>query len=131
MTKNGTQPWATAGDAGWTNIVAWTPNTGTYPGSSVVSDRLVVQGAKAAATVSAAAAFSGGSFARAHRIRLVDQTGAQIGTPGATVNADSGTCQVTATGVDLTGITSIGLQMTGTDNWCGTLANTGTALAIT
>lgn len=132
MTKNGTQTWATGGTSSWTTITTWTANTGTYPGSSITSNRLVVQGSKTNATLTANAAFTGGTFSRAHRIRLVDQSGTQIGSVGATVSADSGTCTCTVTGVNLATITSVGVEMAGTDAWCGTLSSgSGTFLTIT
>lgn len=108
MSKNGTQTWQTS--ATWIPITSWTANTGTYPGSSVASDRLVVQGSKTNATISASIPFSGGIFSSAHTVRLVTQSGTVIAT-GAAVNANSGTCTVTANNVNLTGITSIGVQM--------------------
>lgn len=111
MTKNGTSPATT----GWTVVPNWLPNTETYPGSSVDgSHRLVVQGGKTNASLDAAVPFSSAIFGTTHRIRLVDQsgnvlvTGASVGSGGT-----SGTCTASATGVDLTGVTAIGIQMDG------------------
>jgi len=108
MTKNGTQPW---GGQSYVPVTGWVANTGAYPGSSVVSDKLVVEGSKTGATISAQVAFSGGSFSLGHTIRLVDQNNTVIGSPGATVTGQSGTCTVTAADVDLAAITHVGVQM--------------------
>lgn len=130
MVKNatGTTSWATAGQ-GWIAITGWTPNTSTYPGSTVVSDRLVVQGDKNA-TLTARVEFSGGFLAAAHQIRLVDQLGNTIGSSDP-VTADSGTCAITATGVNLSSITSIGVQMHSNGNAPGSVAVESTYLTIT
>ncbi|MFR9767038.1 hypothetical protein [Nocardia sp. SC052] len=130
MTKNGAQTWSDNGT--WTLIPGWTANTGTYPGSSVVSDKLVVQGTKANATLSASVPFTGGIFNSAHQIRLVDQSNNVIGSAGSAVSANSGTCTVTVNNVNLSGITSVGVQMSaaGTNNGSVT-TGTGTFLTIT
>ncbi|MEU3011040.1 hypothetical protein [Nocardia asteroides] len=129
MTKNGTVAWA--GSATWVTITSWTANTGTYPGSTVDgSHRLVVQGTKTGATISGQAAYTGGGFGRTHSIRLVDQSGAVIAT-GSPNTATSGNCTVTATGVNLAGITAVELQMSG-DFSAGTMsAGAGTFVTIT
>lgn len=108
MTKSGSQQWAQSSD--WIPIESWTPDTGGYPGSTVTSDRLDVQGSKTDATIAAQAAFSGGNFNRTHTIRLVDQDDNVLAT-GSGVGANAGTCTVTASNIDLTGITSVGVQM--------------------
>lgn len=129
MTKNSTMTWATS--TTWVTIASWTANTGTYPGSSVGSDRLNVQGTKTNATLTAAVPFSGGLSLRQHRCRLVDQSGNVIAT-GSIVAADSGTCTVTATGVDLAAITSIGLEMNANGGSGGTVTSGSTCyLTIT
>ncbi|MFC5789652.1 hypothetical protein ACFPPE_07265 [Agromyces tardus] len=129
MTKNGTLAWA--GSATWVTITSWTANTGTYPGSSVDgSHRLVVQGSKTSASISGQAAYTGGGFARTHSIRLIDQSGNVIAT-GSPNTATSGNCTVSATGVNLSGVTAIALQMSG-DFSAGTMsAGAGTFLTIT
>jgi hypothetical protein len=129
MTKNGTLAWA--GSAAWVTITNWTANTGTYPGSSVDgSHRLVVQGSKTSASISGQAAYTGGGFARTHSIRLIDQSGNVIAT-GSPNTATSGNCTVSATGVNLSGVTAIALQMSG-DFSPGTMsAGAGTFLTIT
>lgn len=130
MTKNSTMAWTTS--ATWVPITSWSANTGTYPGSSVTSDRLNVQGSKTNATVAASVPFSGGSFTRTHAIRLVDQSGSVIGAAGATITANSGTCTVTASGINLTGITSIGVQMQSNGSSAGTVSSGSTCnLTIT
>lgn len=132
MTKNGTQAWATS--ATWVQITSWTANTVTYPGSSITSHRLVVQGTKTSATISAAVPYTGGQVGRQHRIRLVDQAGTQIGTDGATVTTTNGTCTVTATAVNLSalGITSVAVQMNSNGAIPGTISSGGgTFLTIT
>ncbi|WP_159844957.1 hypothetical protein [Nocardia sp. CY41] len=127
MTKNGTQIWPDNGT--WTLITVWTADTTTYPGSSVVSDKLAVQGTKSSATLSASIPFSGGIFNSAHQLRLVDQSNNVIAT-GSAVSANSGTCTVTASGVDLSAITSVGVQMSapGTNNGS---VSTGTSTFLT
>lgn len=129
MTKNGSVAWTTG--TAWVTIQNWTANTGTYPGSSVDgSHRLVVQGSKTGATISGQAAYTGGGFARTHSIRVVDQTGAVIATGAPNTNT-SGNCTVTATGVNLSGITALELQMSG-DFSAGTMsAGAGTFLTVT
>lgn len=129
MTKNGSVAWA--GSAAWVTITNWTPNTGTYPGSSVDgSHRLVVQGNKTGATINGQAAYTGGGFARTHSVRLVDQAGNVLATGSPNTNT-SGTCTVSATGVNLSGITAIALQMSG-DFSAGTLTGGATTfLTIT
>ncbi|MBF6326605.1 hypothetical protein IU451_29335 [Nocardia cyriacigeorgica] len=133
MTKNGTQTWANS--SAWVTITNWTANTGTYPGSTVdASHRLVVQGAKTNATVSAQVTYGSGFFNRGHSIRLIDQS---TPTPNvlatSTANtANSGTVQVTANNVDLTNITAIGVQMNATGDSAGSVtAGAGTYLTIT
>lgn len=129
MTKNSTQTWQTS--ATWVAITSWAANTTTYPGSTVTTDRLVVQGAKTNATLSASIPYTGGIFSRGHTARLVNQSGAVIAT-GATVTADSGTCTVTATNVNLSGITSVGVQMNSTGSNAGTVTSGSTCfLTIT
>jgi hypothetical protein len=129
MTKNSTQAWATSST--WVQITSWSANTGTYPGSTVTSSRLDVQGSKTNADLAAAVPYTGGQFLRQHRCRLVDQSGGVIAT-GAIVAADTGTCTVTATGVDLTGITSIAVEMNSSGSGSGTVTSGSTCnLTIT
>lgn len=106
MNKSGTQTW---GGNSWTPITAWAADTGTYPGSSVTSDKLVVRGSKTGATITASVPYSGG-FDFSHQIRLVNQSGTVLAT-GSAVATSSGTCTVTATGVALSTITSVGVEM--------------------
>ncbi|MGW6121521.1 hypothetical protein ACWFRF_20940 [Nocardia sp. NPDC055165] len=129
MTKNGSVAWA--GSATWVAIQNWTANTGTYPGSSVDgSHRLVIQGSKTNASISGQAAYTGGGFARTHSIRVVDQSGNVIATGSPNTNT-SGNCTVSATGVDLTGVTALALQMSG-DFSAGTLSSgASTFLTVT
>src|SRR3546814_1241865 len=59
------------------------------------------------------AAYTGSNFAN-HQLRVVDQSGNVIGSPGTAVGtAGSATVTVTVTGVDLSSITAIALQMSG------------------
>lgn len=129
MTKNSTMTWASSST--WVLITSWTANTATYPGSSVTSNRLNVQGSKTNATVSASVPYTGGFFNRNHTIRLVDQSGNVIAT-GATITLNAGTCTVTANNVDLTAITSIGVQMNSSGSNAGTVTSGSTCnLTIT
>jgi hypothetical protein len=97
----------------------------------VATDRLVVQGSKTNATLAASIPYTGGQFLRGHTIRLVDQSGNVIGT-GSTVSADSGTCTVTVTNVNLASITSVGVQMNSSGTGAGTVTSGGTSnLTIT
>lgn len=129
MTKNSTMTWATS--ATWVPITSWAANTTTYPGSTVASDRLVVQGVKTNATISAQVPYTGGIFSRQHTIRVVNQSGTVIAT-GATISADSGTCTVTATNVNLTGVSSVGVQMNSSGSNAGTVTSGATSfLTIT
>lgn len=111
MTKNGTSSAGT----GWGVVPNWSANTGTYPGSSVDGTHgLVVQGSKTNASLSASVPYTGAIFGTTHRIRLVDQSGNVLVT-GANVGsgATSGTCTASASGVNLTGVTAIRIQMDG------------------
>ncbi|WP_433660809.1 hypothetical protein ACQPW1_00520 [Nocardia sp. CA-128927] len=129
MTKSGTQNWAVGGDD-WLDLISWTPNTGTYPGSSISANRLVVQGTKTNAAVSASVGFSGAGFASDHRIRLVNQSGAVLVT-GAPVSAQAGTCTASLTGVNLSGITTIGVQMSCPNSFGNGSVSAGAATSLT
>ncbi|MFC4124950.1 hypothetical protein [Nocardia rhizosphaerae] len=67
MTKNGN---SSALPNTFTKVTAWTADTGTYPGSSVVSDNLVVQGPKSGATISASIVIANSSSAQNAQIQL-------------------------------------------------------------
>ncbi|WP_143861457.1 hypothetical protein [Nocardia amikacinitolerans] len=123
MTKSGTEPWANGSI--WTTITSWTPNTGTYPGSSVTSDGLNVQGTKTGATIAASVSFTG-ALGGTHTIRLIDQANNVIAT-GTGIGGTSGTCTVTANSVDLTSITNVRVQMHSTaGSSSGTVSAGGT-----
>ncbi len=67
MTKNGN---SAALPSSFTKVTAWTADTGGYPGSSVVSDNLVVQGPKGGATISASIVITNGSSAQNAQIQV-------------------------------------------------------------
>ena len=94
MTKTGTQNFTTS----WALLTGWTADTANYPGSTVVSNALQVQGGKTGATISVSLPFTSSlSFTRTARILL---NGAVIAT-GADVASNSGTMTATATDVTL------------------------------
>jgi hypothetical protein len=125
MTKNGTQTWPLS-TAGWVAVTAWTANTGTYPGSSVSSDKCVVQGSKSGSVVSASIAFTGGLGTRT--IRLVDQSGNVLATG---TGATSSPATVSAPAQDLSGITSIGVEMSGSSPSSGGTVTSGATSFLT
>ncbi|WP_395704997.1 hypothetical protein [Rhodococcus ruber] len=92
MTKTGTQSFTTA----WAPLNGWTADTGTYPGSTVVSNALQVQGGKPDATISVSLPYSS-TFTQNRRARI-KLNGTVIATSGA-FTANSGTITVSATGV--------------------------------
>ncbi|WP_343466455.1 hypothetical protein AAI421_13345 [Rhodococcus aetherivorans] len=94
MTKTGTQNLTTS----WALLAGWTANTGTYPGSTVVSNALQAQGAKANATISASLPFTSSfSYTKTARILL---NGTVIAT-GDGVSTNNGTMTATASNVTL------------------------------
>ncbi|WP_459955180.1 hypothetical protein [Nocardia sp. IFM 10818] len=127
MTKNAsTAPWTQTA----TTIPGWVVDP-TYPGSALVGDKLAVQGTKTNATISATVQFSGSNAFTEHRIQLVDQNNNPIGAAGQPITAGSGTCTVSATGVNLTGITSVGVQTIANGPNGGTVTASTPALSIT
>ncbi|NCL75702.1 hypothetical protein [Rhodococcus sp. YH1] len=94
MTKNGTQNFTTS----WALLTGWTANTGTYPGSTVVSNALQAQGGKTGATISVSLPYTG-SFTNPHTARIL-LNGAVIAT-GTPNGAASGTMTATASDVTL------------------------------
>lgn len=94
MTKNGTQNFTTS----WALLTGWTANTGTYPGSTVVSNALQVQGGKTGATISVSLPYTSSfGYTKTARILL---NGTVIAT-GDGVSANSGTMTATASNVTL------------------------------
>ncbi|MGF0289853.1 hypothetical protein ACQR3X_25570 [Rhodococcus ruber] len=84
MTKSGTQTFTSAG--AWMLVTGWSADTTNYPGSTVVSNGLDVQGAKGAATVSVSLPYTG-SFTNAHTARILKNgTVVATGTPVSTAN---------------------------------------------
>lgn len=69
MTKSGTQATPSTSQS-WAQIASWSPDTTNYPGSTVTSNALISQGAKATATVSASVAWTPGSFGNSIQVRL-------------------------------------------------------------
>lgn len=128
MTKSGTQ---TFNVGSWTPLTSWSADTTNYPGSSVASDQLVMQGNKASVTLTANVAFTGGTLNVSHQCRIVDQSGNVLAT-GSAVSANSGTCTASYTG-SLVGVTSIGVQIiSGNASYGGTVtAGATTFLQIT
>lgn len=94
MTKNGTQNFTTS----WALLTGWTADTGTYPGSTVVSNALQVQGGKTGATISVSLPFTG-SFTQGH-IARIKLNGVVIAT-GPSNGASSGTMTVMASNLTL------------------------------
>ncbi|OOL26831.1 hypothetical protein GQ85_42605 [Rhodococcus rhodochrous] len=101
MTKSGTQSFTTS----WALLTSWTADTGTYPGSTVVSNALQVQGGKSDATIAVSLPYSSSfSYNRQARIKV---NGTIVATSAA-YTATSGTITVSATGVavaDVDGVT--------------------------
>jgi hypothetical protein len=62
-----------------TKVPGWNPDTATHPGSSVVSDSLVVQGAKIGAQISASIPYSQNTFNTGRNVYLM-HNGVQIAT---------------------------------------------------
>ena len=91
MTKNGTFTIP----ASYTKILSWTADTTNYPGSSVVSDGLVVQGASSSATVTANIAWTA-SLSMTVTVRI--KNGATVIAMGTGVTGTSGTSTAVAPG---------------------------------
>ncbi|NCL74276.1 hypothetical protein [Rhodococcus sp. YH1] len=94
MTKTGTQNFTTS----WALLTGWTADTANYPGSTVVSNALQVQGGKSGATITASLPYTG-SFTNPHTARIL-LNGSVIAT-GTANSAASGTMTATATDVTL------------------------------
>lgn len=94
MTKLGTQAFTTA----WAPLNIWIADTANYPGSTVVSNALQVQGSKPDATISVSLPYTG-SFMLNRRARI-KVNGTVIATSAA-FTALSGTITVTANNVNL------------------------------
>lgn len=122
------QSWAS--NATYVAVTGATANTGTYPGSTMNGNRLLVQGPKTGATITASVPYSGGTFGVQHTIRAVDQNGTQIGSVSSAQTGSSGTCTLNLTGVDLTAITEVGIEMAATSSASGSIS-TGGSFTIT
>lgn len=94
MTKTGTQNFTTS----WALLTGWTADTANYPGSTVVSNALQVQGGKTGATISVSLPYTG-SFTNPHTARIL-VNGTVVAT-GADNTAASGTMTATASNVTL------------------------------
>lgn len=94
MTKTGTQNFTTS----WALLAGWTADTANYPGSTVVSNALQVQGGKTGATISVSLPYTG-SFTNPHTARIL-VNGSVVAT-GAGNSASSGTMTATASSVTL------------------------------
>ncbi|AXY51643.1 hypothetical protein [Rhodococcus ruber] len=92
MTKSGTQSFTTS----WALLAGWLANTGTYPGSTVVSNALQVQGSKPDATIAVSLPYSS-TFSNNRRARI--KVNGTVVATSAGFTANSGTIEVTATGV--------------------------------
>ncbi|MBF6428693.1 hypothetical protein IU440_28875 [Nocardia cyriacigeorgica] len=126
MDKSNTQSWP-QGTSNWVTVTSWTPEAG----SSVFNDQLVLQGTKTDATITVRAPYTGAFFSNSHAVRAVDQNGTVLAT-SANVTTGSGTCSIDASNVDLTGITSIGIQIRGgSQTGNGTLQPSGCYLSVT
>lgn len=86
MNKVGTQNFVTAG--AWMLVTGWSADTTNYPGSTIVSNGLDVQGSKASATVNVSLPYTG-SFSNAHTARIL-KNGVVVAT-GTPVSTNSGT----------------------------------------
>jgi hypothetical protein len=106
----------------YTTMTGFVADTTNYPGSSVVSNGLIVQTTYATATVTANIPWTS-SFSETVTVRLL-QNGTVIAT-GTGVAGTSGTSTCTVTGVSVTASDSITAQIVGTQNNFGT-ATAGT-----
>lgn len=119
MTKNGTQSFTTS----WAQANSWTANTGTYPGSTVTSNALQVQGGKSDATITVSLPYTGSfSYERNARIKL---NGTVIAT-GAGWTSSSGTLSVTATDVAVVDGDDITIEIIMNTFASGSISNGGT-----
>jgi hypothetical protein len=91
MTKNG----AFTIPGSYTRITSWTADTTNYPGSTVSSDGLVVQGANSSATITANIPWTG-SLTMTVTVRI--KVGATVVATGTGVTGTSGTSTAVATG---------------------------------
>lgn len=94
MTKNGTFNLATS----YSTVTAWTADTGTYPGSTVSSDGLVVQGGKSGASVNASLQVSNSNAIPVNatlRLILNGNTGSPLNTGSAVSVGAFGSATVT------------------------------------
>lgn len=92
MTKTGTQSFTTS----YAQAINWAANTGTHPGSTVVSNALQVQGGKPDATIAVSLPYSS-SFGYNRRAQI--KVNGTVVATSAAFTATSGTITVTATNV--------------------------------
>jgi hypothetical protein len=125
MTKNGTF----AIQGGYTKVTSWTADTTNYPGSTVVSDGLVVQAANSSATITANIPWTG-SLSMTVTVRI--KVGATVVATGTGVSGTSGTSTAVATGQTLSAGDNITVEAISTQANFGTVTSgTGTYVRVT
>lgn len=93
MTKNGNSPMGATNT--WAAVPGWLADTANYPGSVVSGDGLRPQSSDAAANLSAAVAFAGGTVSGNYQARLL--VAGTVAATSAVVAGTSGTMTVTGT----------------------------------
>jgi hypothetical protein len=125
MTKNGT--FAIQGS--YTKVTSWTADTTNYPGSTVVSDGLVVQSANSSATITANIPWTG-SLTMTVTVRI--KVGATVVATGTGVTGTSGTSTAVATGQALSAGDNITVEAISTQaNFGNVTSGTGTYVRVT
>ncbi|MEU2258496.1 hypothetical protein ABZ540_35625 [Nocardia xishanensis] len=109
MNKSGTQPGPNAQNA-WVQVINWTADTANYPGSTVDTDALVSQGARAAATITGSAGWTNGMYTNAIAVRL-KKNNTVIATGTSANPATASTTVAVAQGDRIT------LEVTDTSQW--------------
>ncbi|MGV9823358.1 hypothetical protein [Nocardia xishanensis] len=109
MNKSGTQPGPNTQNA-WVQLINWTADTANYPGSTVDTDALVSQGARAAATITGSAGWTNGMYSNAIAVRL-KKNGTIIAT-GTSANPATASATVAVAQGD-----RITIEVTDTSQW--------------
>ncbi|MEV6358798.1 hypothetical protein [Nocardia asteroides] len=88
-----TPAWTQLTDS-WTNVAAWAADTGAYPGSTINTDGVVAQTAKAAATLSASVVFTAAAAVVVNVTLRLTVNGSVVATGTATAIPASGSAAV-------------------------------------
>jgi hypothetical protein len=125
MTKSG----AFTIPASYTKITGWTADTTNYPGSTVSSDGLVVQGANSSATITANIPWTA-SLGMTVTVRI--KNGTTVIATGTGVTGTSGTSTATATGQTVAAGDNITVEIISTQaNFGSVTTGTNTYVRVT